>query len=320
MKTELEAVVQALAEAPSVAVLSHVFPEGDAIGASLAAMLALEAAGKRAGAYNAGPLPAALRHLPAGGRLRPAPERPYACYLVLDTTEPERTGGLLDGRAPGSRVLNVDHHPGNTRFGDVNWVDPQASSAGEMVYRICRTGGFPLSPDVAANLYAAILTDTGGFRYSNTTPEALRTGAALVAAGAVPEAVGVSLSAHRDPREFELLRLALAELRVSPDGTLGWITVTRTAQQAAGVGLEAAEDFVQYPRSLEGVRVALAFKEAAPDEVKVSLRSHGTTDVAALARRFGGGGHRNAAGCTLRADLATAQATMLQAAAELVRA
>jgi phosphoesterase RecJ-like protein len=320
MQTEMEAVVQALCEAPSVAVLSHVFPEGDAIGASLAAMLALEGAGKLAGAYNAGPLPPALRHLPAGDRLRAAPERPYACYLVLDTTEPARTGGLLDRRAPGSRVLNVDHHPGNTGFGDLNWVDPQASSAGEMVYRICRAAGLPLSADVAANLYAAILTDTGGFRYSNTTPEALRTGAALVAAGAAPEAVGRSLAAHRDPREFELLRLALAELRVSADGSVGWITVTQAAQAAAGIGLEAAEDFVQYPRALDGVGVALAFKEAGPDEVKVSLRSHGTTDVAALARRFGGGGHKNAAGCTLRGDLATAQATMLKAAEALVRA
>jgi len=320
MRSELEAVAKALAEAPSVAVLSHVFPEGDAIGASLGALLALEAAGKVAGAYNAGPMPASLRHLPAVHRLRAAPERDYACYLVLDTTDPVRAGGLLDRRPAGSRVLNVDHHPGNSRFGDLNWVDPGASSAGEMVYRLCAAAGLPLPPEAAANLYAAILTDTGSFRYSNTTAEALRASAELVAAGAAPEQIARSLFAHRDRRELELLRLALAELRLSPDGRLGWITVSRAAQQAAGIGLEAAEDFVQYPRALEGVQVALAFKEVAAGEVKVSFRSHGATDVSGLARRFGGGGHVHAAGCTLQMELAAAQEAVLRAAAALVAA
>jgi phosphoesterase RecJ-like protein len=316
--SDLHAVVQALREAPSVAVLSHVYPEGDAIGASLAAVLALEAAGKVSGAYNVGPLSAGLRHLPAIHRLREAPERPYACYLVLDTTEPARTGGLLDGRPPGAVVVNVDHHPGNRRFGDVNWVETGASSAGEMVHALVRAAGFPLPPDAAANLYAAILTDTGSFRYSNTTPDALRAAADLVTAGAAPEAVARALYAQRDPREFHLLRLALAELEVSRDGALAWITVTRAAQEAAGMGLEAAEDFVQYPRAVAGVRIALAFKEVGPREVKVSLRSSGTTDVAALARRFDGGGHRNAAGCTLALDLETARAAVLAAAATQV--
>jgi phosphoesterase RecJ-like protein len=316
--SELEAIARALRDAPSVAVLSHVFPEGDAIGASLAAALALEAAGKVTGVYNAGPVPPALRHLPGGDRLRAAVERPYACYLVLDTTDPPRTGGLLEPRPPGAVVLNVDHHAGNTRFGDLNWVEPAASSAGEMVHRLLRAGGFPLPPAAAANLYAAILTDTGSFHHGNTSAAALRAAAELVDAGAAPEAIARCLYGRRDPRELALLGLALSELQLSPDGSVAWITVTRAAQDAAGMGLEAAEDFVQYPRSVAGVRVALAFKEVAADEVKVSLRANGPVDVAVLARHFGGGGHAAAAGCTLRADLKTAQATVLAAAASLV--
>jgi len=315
--SDLHRVLEALRAAAEVAVLSHESPEADAIGASLGAALALEAAGKRIGVYNVGPLPPALRALPGVERVQPAPSRPYACYLVLDTTEPARTGGLLDGRPPGSQVLNVDHHLGNRGFGDVNWVDAAASSAGEMVYRLLVAGGFPLSPPVAANLYAAILTDTGGFRHPNTTPEALRAAAELVAEGARPGEIGRGLYGQRDPRELRLLGLALADLQVSADGRLAWITVSRAAQAVAGIGLEAAEDFVQYPRGVAGVEIALAFKEVAATEVRVSLRSWGPLDVAALASRFGGGGHRNAAGCTLHLPLEAARAAVLGAAAGL---
>jgi len=318
--SDLQRVAEALRVAGAVAVLSHESPEADAIGASLGAALAMEAAGKQVGVYNVGPLPAALRGLPGVERVQSVLDCSYPCYLVLDTTEPARTGGLLERRPAGSQLLNVDHHLDNRGFGDLNWVDPVASSAGEMVYRLLLAAGFPLSPPVATNLYAAVLTDTGGFRHANTTPDALRIGAELVAGGAAPGEIARSLYGQRDPRELHLLGLALAELGVSPDGRLAWITVSRTAQAAAGVGLEAAEDFVQYPRAVAGVVIAVAFKEAAAEEVRVSLRSWGAVDVAALARRFGGGGHRNAAGCTLGLPLAAARATLLEAAAVLARA
>lgn len=311
-------IVETLRRAPSVAALSHVYPEGDALGSILAASLALEAAGKVTGAYNAGPLPLALRDLPGMERLRARPERAYACYLVLDTTEPARTGGILDGRPAGSLVLNVDHHPGNAGFGDLNWVDPAASSAGEMLHALLRAVGCPLPRAAADNLYAAILTDTGSFHHANSTAAALRAAAELVAAGAVPAEVAERLYGRRARAEYELLRLALAELEVSADGRLAWISLSRAAQAAARAGLEAAEDLVDYPRALAGVEIAVAFKEAADGEVKASLRSRGALDVAGVARQFGGGGHRNAAGCTLRLELPAARAAVLRAAADLL--
>ena len=309
----------ALGAAPSVAVVSHVNPEGDAIGSVLAAVLALRGAGKRAGAFNADPAPPGLQHLPGVAELRrEVPrDRPYACYLVLDTADLPRTGGLLDGRPRDAVVLNVDHHPGNTRFGDVNWVEPGASSAGEMVYRLLREMALPVPPDAAANLYAAILTDTGGFRYANTTAESLRVAAELVTAGAVPETIAEGLVANRDPREWRLLSEVLAGLTVTAGGRVAWIEVTVAARQRAGVGLEVTEDFIQYPRNLAGVRLAVAFKEISAGEVRVSLRSHGEVDVARLAGAFGGGGHRNAAGCTIRDELAAAKAQVLAAAEAL---
>jgi phosphoesterase RecJ-like protein len=316
---DLARAAAALGAAPSVAVVSHVNPEGDAIGSVLAAVLALRGAGKRTGAFNADPAPPGLQHLPGVAELRrEVPrDRPFACYLVLDTADLPRTGGLLDGRPRDTVVLNVDHHPGNTRFGDVNWVEPGASSAGEMVYRLLREMALPILPDVAANLYAAILTDTGGFRYGNTTAESLRVAAELVTAGAVPETIAQGLVANRDPREWRLLSEVLAGLTVTAGGRVAWIEVTAAARQRAGVGLEVTEDFIQYPRNLAGVRLAVAFKEISADEVRVSLRSYGEVDAARLAGAFGGGGHRNAAGCTVRDGLAAAKAQVLAAAEAL---
>jgi len=315
--SDLEAIVALLQAAPSVAVLAHIRPEGDAVGATLGMALALRAAGKVVGAYNADPLPPELCELPGAGEIqRQVPIRdPYACYLVLDTSDLERTGGLLAARPPAAPILNVDHHPGNSRFGTLNWVDPLASSAGEMAYRILRQGGFPVSEAVAANLYAAILTDTGSFRYGNSTPGALRAAAELVEQGAGVEAIAAGLYGNRDPRQWRLLSEVLASLGVSADGRLAWIDITCEAQTRTGLGLEATEDFVGYARAIRGVEIALAFKEVSAGEVKVSLRSRGAVDVAHLAGQFGGGGHRNAAGCTLREALAPARTRLLAAAA-----
>jgi phosphoesterase RecJ-like protein len=314
--SELEQVVAALKAASSVAVLAHIQPEGDAIGATLGASLSLLEAGKVVAAHVADPLPQGLLKLPGADQLvQGAPiARPYACYLVLDTSDLPRTGGLLDGRPADAVVLNVDHHPGNTRFGGVNWVEPGASSAGEMVYHILRHGGFPVSKAVATNLYAAILTDTGSFQYRNATPQALRVAGDLVECGAVPEQITHWLYGDRDPREWRLLSEALASLQVSPDGRLAWIAVSLAAQARAGLGLESTEDFINYVRVLSGVQIAMAFKQVSAELVKVSFRSRGTMDVARLAGLFGGGGHRNAAGCTLTGPLAEVQARVLPAA------
>ncbi len=314
--SDLMRVVAALREAPSVAVLTHIHPEGDAIGSALAATQALRESGKVAAAHVAEPLTPGLATLPGAEALvREAPGgRGYACYLVVDTSGLDRTGGMLEGRPPTAIVVNVDHHRGNTRFGDVNWVDPEASSAGEMVYRMLREGGFPISKATAANLYAAILTDTGGFRHGNTSPQALRAAADLVEHGAVPEGVAHGLYDQHAAAEWRLLSESLATLQVSRDGRLAWVEVSLAAQERAGASLEVTEDFVQYPRSVGGVQMALAFKEVSPHEVKVSFRSRGALDVAALAARFGGGGHRNAAGCTLRGMLPILKAQVLAAA------
>ena len=320
--SDLDKAVAALQTAPSVAVLAHVHPEADAIGSTLGASLAIGESGKVVAAYNADPLPPGLSCLPgAATLLREIPiGRRYACYLVLDTSDLARTGGLLDGRPVDAVLLNVDHHAGNTRFGDVNWVEPEASSAGEMVYRLLRRAGLPISKAVATNLYAAILTDTGSFQHGNTTPEALRTAADLVVCGAAVEELSAGMYGNHDPREWHLLSEALASLRLSSDGRLAWIEVTSAARERVGLGLEATEGFIDFVRTVGGVQIAMMFKEVSRSEVRVSFRSRGSVDVSWLAKQFGGGGHRNAAGCTLREPLGEARARILAAAEAHVKA
>ncbi len=317
---DLAAAARALRGARRVAVVGHVSPEPDCIGATLGATLVLREAGAQAQPFNADPVPEYLRFLPGAEEIVRADRLPegVGVVLVVDSSDPERVGGLLRQVPAGARVVNVDHHQSNTRFGDVNWVEPQASSAGELVWHLAGALGARVTPDIAINLLAAIMGDTGSFRFANASPSSLRVAAALVEAGARPEVVAGNLYGGKRPEELRLLVETLGTMGLSAEGSVAWIDVTQAALARAGLMLDDTEGFIEYPRSLRGVEVALAFKEAGPASTKVSLRSRGRVDVAALAARFGGGGHRNAAGCTLAMPLAEARAPVLQAATEAV--
>jgi len=317
---DLAAAAQALRAAGRVAVVGHVNPEPDCIGSTLGATLVLRGAGTPAHPFNADPVPENLRFLPGADEIVPAESLPedVGAVLALDSSDPDRLGGLLRRVPPGARVVNVDHHQSNIRFGDVNWVEPQASSAGEMVWHLAGALGAPVTPDIALNLLAAIMGDTGSFRFANATPSSLRVAATLVEAGARPEVVADGLYGGKRPEELRLLAETLGTLGVIAGGAVAWIEVTQAALARAGLGLDDTEGFINYPRSLRGVELTLAFKEAGPASTKVSLRSRGEVDAAALAARFGGGGHRHAAGCTLGMPLAEARARVLQAAEQAV--
>jgi phosphoesterase RecJ-like protein len=305
MKGDLPKIVTALKESASVAILSHVRPEGDTLGSALGCHLALRSVGKEVATFNPDPVPKNLRALPGAAevtRMDRLP-RPFDCYLVLDATDPSRVGGLLNGVPPGSLVINIDHHVSNNRFGTYNWVDPEAAATGEMVYYLIDEMGIPLSREVATNLFVAILTDTGSFHYANTTPRALRVAATLIDAGAVPHEVAELLFDQRELEELRLLGMLLTRMQLSPDGAVAWIEVTRDIMDRETVARDMLEDLINYPRSLKGVKVALLFREEGEEGVRISLRSKGKVDVAAVARAFQGGGHRNAAGCTVAGSL-----------------
>ncbi|MBM4441447.1 MAG: bifunctional oligoribonuclease/PAP phosphatase NrnA [Candidatus Rokubacteria bacterium] len=293
--------------------LGHVHPDADVLGTLMATGLALEKAGWSVVYGGPHAAPVSLDFLPGIERYRvlPALEGRFDVALLTDCPNHGRTEGLIDqAKAASPVVVNIDHHPDNRRYGTVNWVDPAAAATGEMVFDLLTELPAPITPDIATNLYTALVTDTGSFRYSNVTPETLRIASALVEAGAAPAAVSSALYERRPSEALAHLGRALSLVQVSDDGRLAWLALPEGTVPESFI---EAEELVNYPRSLATVRVA-CFLRALGDTVKVSLRGKGDVDVQAVAARFGGGGHRNAAGCTLRASLEEATREVLTAA------
>ena len=278
--------------------LGHIHPDADVLGTLLALGETLATRGWRVVEGGPHPAPALLSFLPGVERYRTlaSVEGAFDVVVLTDCPSPLRTEGLIEqARATGATILNVDHHHDNRRYGDVNWIDPEAAATGEMVYRLLMALGGPVTPAMATNLFTAIHTDTGSFRYSNVTDETFRIAGALVVAGADPAFVSNALYERRQADSLRWLGESLRRIEVSSDGKLAWLSL------AHGVVPESfieAEELVNYPRSIGSVRVACFLRQLG-GHVKVSLRGKGDVDVSQVAARFGGGGHPNAAGCTI---------------------
>ncbi len=282
--------------------LGHVHPDGDVLGTLLALGFAREARGWQVEYGGPHPAPAVLDFLPGVERYRVLQtlQGSFEVAVLTDCPNPDRTEGLIDrARQASARIVNIDHHPDNRRYGDVNWVDPQAAATGELVYELLVALGITVTPAMATNLFAAIHTDTGSFRYSNVTPDTFRIAGALVAAGADPAMVSSHLYERRPPAALGSLAEVLGRVRVSEDGRVAWLSLPRGIVPDSFI---EAEDLVTYPRSIGSVRVACLFREV-DGRVKVSLRGKGEVDVRQIAARFGGGGHPNAAGCSVDGSL-----------------
>lgn len=295
--------------------LGHVHADADALGTLLALGAALEGVGWAVQYGGPHPVPLSLRFLPGAKAYVPMPEvsGQFDLLVMTDCPDPGRTAGVLDIVRPRSGVLvNIDHHPDNRRYGDVNWVEPTAAAVGEMVFDLLRALGLPIDRDIATNLFTAVHMDTGSFRYSNVTPKTFRVAAELVSAGADPASVTGHLYESRPPESLHQLGRVLSLVQVSGDGRIGWLALPAGAVPESFV---EAEDLVNYPRSIETTKVGALLRELG-DGVKVSLRAKGEVDVRAIAARFGGGGHRNAAGCVIPGPLATATERVLQAVRE----
>jgi phosphoesterase RecJ-like protein len=297
-------VLAALDRAPGRALmLGHVHPDADVLGTLLAIGEALQARGWDVTAGGPHPAPDALSFLPGVERYQVLKtlDGDLDVVVLTDCPNPDRTEGLIDEARRAARlIVNVDHHPDNRRYGTVNWIDVEAAATGEMVYRLLSALGVTLTPSIATNLFTAVHTDTGSFRYSNVTPDTFRIAAALTAAGARPDVVSSALYERRAPDALRLLGESLARVRVSEDGRVAWLAL------AAGAVPERfieSEELVNYPRSIATVRVACLLRELGGGRVKVSLRGKGDVDVNRIAAAFGGGGHANAAGCTIAGPL-----------------
>jgi phosphoesterase RecJ-like protein len=310
----------AILQANKIVLACHVNPDGDALGSLCSLGLALESLGRQVVMLSPDGVPDHCAFIPGSDRvLRASPTHEFDLGIGLDADGSDRLGSAEAIVLGAPLVIDVDHHVGAERYGQIRLVDPTAAATGELVYDLLLAIGAPLTPEIATGLMAAIVTDTGGFRYTNVTARTLEIAGALIGHGAHPAPIIERVYGRRTVSATRLLGTALAEVHLTADGRLAWVALDRAAFERAGARDEETDGIVGELRAIDGVGVAILLREGVDGEVRVSLRSRDGTDVAALAERFGGGGHRAAAGCTLPGPLPAAIESMLAAAVDMMK-
>lgn len=286
-----------------VLLLNHVSPDGDCLGSTLALARALRARGQRAVVASSDGVPEMYRFLPGAEQIRTEllPDEPFGAAVFMECSTPDRAGALAAHAVGVPLWINIDHHVSNSEYGDLILYDPDAAAVGELVTPIVQALG-PIDADTATCLLAALLTDTGSFRYASVTPRTLRIAADLVQAGASPADVYTQVYENRPAAALRLFGLAMSRLEVSPDGRIAWTAVTQEMLGASGAAMEESEGIVGMLRAIGGVQVAILFKEE-PDGIRVSLRGRPGVRAHVIAEAFGGGGHAAAAGFTATGPL-----------------
>jgi bifunctional oligoribonuclease and PAP phosphatase NrnA len=289
---------------------THINPDGDGIGSGLALICILTKMGKKVDFINRDALPSIYKFLPGSNLIKNVTKirGMYDLAIVLECPEIERNGGIVDYKKHAKVTVNIDHHLGNTMYGDLNIVDPSAAAVGAQLYKIMKKLSWTIDRDIATCIYTAIVTDTGSFRYSNTTPEIHIIASELLKKGADPEYISSQVYASTEAA-VKLLNLMLSNLKV--DGKIGYSCLTRKMFKETGAAESETDNFINNIRAIKLVETAMLFKEIGPTSVKVSFRSKGNADVNNIARRFQGGGHKHAAGAVIHLPLASAIKTVL---------
>jgi len=304
------AILEVLRRGERFLVCSHSRPDGDAVGSMLAMGMLLEQMGKRADLVAADRVPSIYRTLPGAESIQFGMRvyGPYDAVILLECDGVERT--RLRGLEP-FYLVNIDHHPTGRNFGHLNWIDRDAASVGELVYRLMQAAGARVTPEIATCLYVTVLTDTGGFCYGGTRASTFALAQELVEAGANP--IRIAQEVYFSTATAKLLLLGAALSNLKREGRLAWLHVTHQDMARTCAAEEDCEGIVNYAVSIAGVEASAFLRELPDGRVRVSLRSKGQVDVAAIASGLGGGGHENAAGVTLDGPLARAQEEILGA-------
>jgi bifunctional oligoribonuclease and PAP phosphatase NrnA len=299
----LDEVLNQIGQRQTFILTSHARPDGDAVGSALACCQILRSMGKQASVVLSGGVPVIYRPLPYSETVLratdQAPEAEAAIILECDSVQRTCLAGL-DGRY----LINIDHHATAKPFADVNWIDPSACATAEMIYLLARRAGVKISPEIATCLYTAVLADTGTFCFHGTTERTFALAQELVRSGADPVRIAHDVYFSNPFSKMRLLGAALCTLR--RDGSLVWMHVDRATMEHCQASEEDCEGLANYALSIAGVEVALFFREQSDGRFRVSLRSKGAVNVAAVASAFGGGGHECASGCGLDGPLSAA--------------
>jgi phosphoesterase RecJ-like protein len=294
----LSQVVELIDSKRRFAITSHIRPDGDSLGSSLGLYWLLRALDKDVEVIMRDPVPHAYRQLPGAAEVRvmPGVANPYHAVFVIECSDITRPG-LIDLEK--QLVVNIDHHSTTALFGTINWIDSTASAVGEMIYNLCKATGVRVTKEIAECVYTALITDTGSFHYSNTTERTFKVASELVRTGVKPAKTAEAVFASYPWSRIQLMGEVLSTARRDSTGRVASLRLSQEMQQRSGASDEDADGFVNYPLTVGEVEAVVLLKESAPEVYRTSLRSKGDVNVARVAGKFGGGGHRNAAGCTL---------------------
>jgi len=297
----LSQVVELIENKDRFAITSHIRPDGDSLGSSLGLFWLLRALDKDVEVIMRDSAPHSYQKLPGADAIRVTPvvDRAYDGVFVIECSDIDRPG-LIDLEK--QFVVNIDHHSTTELFGTVNWIDSTASAVGEMIYNLCKATGVRVTKEIAECVYTALLTDTGSFHYSNTTERTFKIASELVRTGVKPAKSAEAIFGSYHWAKIALLSQVLATAKRDESGHVAWMRQTIAMQEQTKASDEDADGFVNYPLAVGEVEATALFKECSPGVYRTSLRSKGDVNVAKIAELFGGGGHRNAAGCTLRGD------------------
>jgi len=309
-------VISAIRKYKTFLITAHVNLEGDSLGSQLAMKQLVHAMGRKAVIVDSDSVPDHYRFLPGADEVSTdvdaAPD--FDALIVLDCPTLKRIGRVNSLIRKNTPIINIDHHVSNELFGNVNWVDPRASSAGELVYRLFKKTGAVPTKESALALYIAILTDTGSFNYDNTSSVTHEIAGDLLGYGLNPASVSESVYERRTLADIKLLGLALSTLKVNKAGEVAYLELTRAMIRKSGADIARSEGLINFARSIEDVKAALIFKEDAKlkDRINVSFRSKGDLDVNGVAAYFGGGGHIKASGCTIKGTIASVKKRVMK--------
>lgn len=312
----LDDIVILLKKGKKFLVASHKDPDGDALGSSLALSETLRLYGKEVITFNASPIPASLSRLHGVETIVNAvdQESKFDALVVLDCGSIERLGEMYRSLSKIRPLVNIDHHKNNCLFGDLNFVDDKSSSVGEIIYRLIKLARFSINKNIAENLFISLQSDTGSFRYENTTANAFHIAGEMMDWGVRPWTVSRSTMDLYSLTKLRLLELTLGTIELYHSGMLGLLTITKETQVKANAEDYDSEGFVDYARLITGVEIGALIKEKEDNIFKISLRSNDRVNVSDLAKYFGGGGHPRAAAFTLEGRLEDVKAEFINIA------
>ena len=314
-------ILSAIKKSRTFFIAGHTKPDGDTVGSGIALASLLRRLGKKVTVYSLEPVPQYLTFLKESKNIKIQKKVPgrFDCAIILECIGLERMGSLIDESQAGI-LINIDHHSLFSEYGHINYIDPKASSSAELIYNIFNQLGMHIRKNEAEALYVALVTDTGRFQQANTTPKSLRMAAELVEAGVVPTEIYNNLYSTTPLPSLKLLGRSLETLETIHNGKIAYIEITNRMFKETKTTAADTEGIINYLMMIPGVMAGVLFRETeTKDLIKISMRSKDSLDISRAAKQCGGGGHKNAAGCSIQGSLKQVEKSFLAYMRKLIK-